>query len=109
MELNAYRIMWLLVLFDLPTKTKTDIKNYTAFRKKLLKDGFTHMQHSVYLRHCASRENAEMHVKRVRSFLPPKGTISIIRITDKQFGLIESFYKAKPIPPPLEPHQLEIF
>lgn len=101
--------MWLIVLFDLPAKTKKDIKNYTHFRKCLLKDGFTHMQHSVYLRHCASRANADIHVKRVKSFLPPKGTISILRITDKQFGLIESFYEAQSIPPPLEPHQSEMF
>ena len=109
MPLNAYRIMWLIVMFDLPTKTKTDRKRAALFRRLLLKDGFSHMQHSVYLRHCASRENAELHIKRVKSFLPPRGTVSIIRITDKQFGMIESFYGHSSIPPPLAHHQLEMF
>ena len=89
--------------------TKTDRKRAALFRRLLLKDGFSHIQHSVYLRHCASRENAELHIKRVKSFLPPKGTISIIRITDKQFGMIESFYGHSSIPPPLAHHQLEMF
>ena len=94
-------------MFDLPTKTNR--KKAAGFRKQLLKDGFSHMQHSVYLRHCASRENAEIHIKRVKSFLPSRGTVSIIRITDKQFGMIESFYGHSSIPPPLKHHQLEMF
>lgn len=37
---SEYRIMWVLVLFDLPTETKKDKKAYTDFRKNLQKDGF---------------------------------------------------------------------
>ena len=32
---NEYRIMWILVLFDLPTETKKDKKAYALFRKNL--------------------------------------------------------------------------
>ncbi len=101
--------MWLFVFFDLPVATKTDRKNYTRFRKNLLKDGFTQMQFSVYLRHCPGQENAEVHVKRVRTCLPPKGQVSILRVTDKQFGLIETFASKKKIPPPTAGQQLEMF
>ena len=38
--LNQYRIMWVLVFFDLPTETALDRKNATLFRTKLIKDGF---------------------------------------------------------------------
>ena len=41
---SEYRIMWVLVLFDLPTDTKKDRKEYALFRKKLLMDGFTMFQ-----------------------------------------------------------------
>ena len=51
MRLNEYRIMWVLVLFDLPTETKKERKAYADFRKKMLKDGFTMFQFSIYLRH----------------------------------------------------------
>jgi CRISPR-associated protein Cas2 len=109
MWLNPYKIMWLMVFYDLPTETKKDRKQFTRFRKSLMKDGFTKMQLSVYLRHCASRENAGIHVKRVRSFLPPKGLVSILRVTDKQFEKIETFESRKAIPPPTGGQQLEMF
>ena len=35
-RLNAYRIMWVLVLFDLPTETKLERKAASKFRKLLL-------------------------------------------------------------------------
>ena len=66
MELNAYRIMWLFVFFDLPTNTKKERKNAAAFRKNLLKDGYGMMQFSVYMRHCASSESADAHERRIK-------------------------------------------
>ena len=106
---SEYRVMWLLVLFDLPTETKKDIREYTIFRKKLLRDGFTMFQFSIYVRHCASLENAEVHKKRVKSFLPRYGKVGIICITDKQFGNIELFYGNKPQVPNTPGQQLELF
>ena len=108
-RLNEYRVMWLLVLFDLPTETKKDIREYTIFRKNLLRDGFTMFQFSIYVRHCASLENAEVHKKRVKSFLPRYGKVGIICITDKQFGNIELFYGNKPQVPNTPGQQLELF
>lgn len=106
---NAYRIMWILVFFDLPTETKTDKKVASQFRKQIMKDGFTMFQFSIYVRHCASRENAEVHIKRVKLLLPPKGHVAILSITDKQFGNIELFLSAKEINKPNTPQQLEMF
>ena len=106
---SEYRVMWLLVLFDLPTETKKDIREYTIFRKNLLRDGFTMFQFSIYVRHCASLENAEVHKKRVKSFLPRYGKVGIICITDKQFGNIELFYGNKPQVPNTPGQQLELF
>jgi CRISPR-associated protein Cas2 len=84
-RLNQYKILWVFVLFDLPTETKKDRKQYAQFRKNLQKDGFSMMQYSIYVRHCNSSENAEVHIKRVKSFLPPKGEVIILTLTDKQF------------------------
>ena len=101
---SEYRIMWVLVLFDLPTETKKEKKAYSDFRKNLQRDGFTMFQFSIYVRHCASQENAEVHIKRVKSFLPEHGQIGIMCITDKQFGNIELFY-GKKVQPPNTPGQ----
>ncbi len=106
---NAYRVMWVMVLFDLPTETKKDRKISSDFRNKMLKDGFVMFQFSIYIRHCPSRENAEVHIRRVRASLPPKGNVGIIRITDKQFGDMEVFY-GKELKEKETPHmQLQLF
>lgn len=109
MELNGYRIMWLFVFFDLPTETKKDKKNASGFRKNLLNDGFNMMQYSVYIRHCASSESADVHEKRIHLSLPPMGKVSIMRITDKQFGNILNFWGRAEVPKAPPPMQLELF
>lgn len=108
-RLNEYRIMWVMVLFDLPTETATERKIYARFRKNIMRDGFTMFQFSIYLRHCSSRENADVHIKRVKSLLPEKGHIGIMCVTDKQFGMMEIFYgkKLKEKETPMQ--QLELF
>jgi CRISPR-associated protein Cas2 len=108
-RLNAYRIMWVFVFFDLPTETPQDRKNYARFRKSLQEDGFAMMQFSVYARHCNSRENSEVHIGRVKKLLPAKGNIMLLSITDKQFGMIEFFLGKEEAPKPDTPQQLELF
>ena len=80
--------MWVLVFFDLPTETATDRKRATKFRKNLLDDGFTMFQFSIYMRFCASRENAEVHTK---------------------FGMMQLFYGQKPAELEAPSQQLELF
>ena len=101
--------MWIMVFFDLPTETKKDRRNASLFRKRLIKDGFSMFQFSIYMRHCASRENAQVHIKRIKLFLPPLGHIGILNVTDKQFGMIELFYGKKESEKPDMPQQLELF
>ena len=108
-RLNAYRIMWVLVFFDLPTETKKDRKNYSRFRKNMLADGFQMFQFSIYLRHCSSRENADVHIKRVKSILPPKGHVGMMCVTDKQFGMMEIFQGRDAVDVPDTTQQLELF
>lgn len=106
---SEYRIMWVLVFFDLPTETKKEKKAYADFRKVLIKDGFTMFQFSIYVRHCASMENAEVHIKRVRKNLPTIGKVGILCITDKQFSNIQLFYGEKQQKAKAPYQQLELF
>ena len=101
--------MWLFVMFDLPTLTKVDKKNSARFRKDLEKDGFIMHQWSVYIRYCASLESAKLHIKRVRSFTPSKGLVSILTITDKQYADIVNSWGTIEKKNPQKPMQLEIF
>lgn len=108
-RLNAYRVMWTLVMYDLPTETKKHRRIAARFRKDIMKDGFSMFQFSLYLRHSASSENAEVHRKRVVKLLPTEGKIGILQITDKQFAQMEIFYGVKKQEMPNVPQQLELF
>ena len=108
-RLNAYHIMWVFVFFDLPTETKKNRKDAARFRKDLEKDGFSMMQFSVYVRHCPSKENMDVHIKRVQLFMPPAGQVSIMSITDKQYGNILNFQGKTQHCLQTAPQQLELF
>ena len=101
--------MWVLVFFDLPTETAKERKVAARFRKDIMADGFHMFQFSIYLRHCASRENTDVHVKHVKKLLPEKGHVGILTITDKQFGMMEIFYGKKIKEHDPIPQQLELF
>ena len=84
--------MWLQVCFDLPVLTKKQRRQYTIFRKKILEDGFIQMQYSVYIRYCASPETADVHERRIQTWVPPEGHIWVIRLTDSQYGNSRHFW-----------------
>lgn len=101
--------MWVLVFFDLPTETKKQRKEYALFRKRLINDGFTMFQFSMYLRHSPSQENAQVHMRRVKASLPPAGQVGILCVTDKQFGQMEIFSGKEKVEERDTPQQLELF
>ncbi len=109
MQLSGYRCMWVLTLFDLPVDTKQARRAYAIFRKKLIKDGFTMMQFSVYARHCASEENATVHIQRVERWVPDDGEVRILTMTDKQFERMRIFLGKIRALPAKPPQQLELF
>jgi len=109
MELSGYRFMWILTLFDLPVDTKHARRNYTIFRRLLLKNGFTRMQFSVYKRHCPSKENAHVHIQRIKRNLPPDGEVRILTVTDKQFERMYIFRGKVRKKPEVGYQQLEFF
>ncbi len=109
--------MWLFVFFDLPVSTKEERKSAAIFRKGLENDGFIMKQFSVYVRLCSSKENRDVHVRRVKALLPESGKVSILAVTDKQYGEIYNFWGASrtmkkgqnPKNAPKGPIQLELF
>jgi len=105
----GWRSMWVIAMFDLPTDTPKARKAYATFRKNLLNDGFTMMQYSVYTRHCASIENADVHMNRMGAIVPAQGEVRFMAVTDRQFGRIRVFAGKKRSNPPPSPAQLELF
>lgn len=108
-RLNEYRIMWIMVYFDLPVVETKERKAATKFRTEMMRDGFTMFQYSMYMRHCFSSENADVHIKRIQELLPDKGHVVIAKITDKQFGDMKIFHCRERKERKANPMQLEMF
>lgn len=109
MRVSGYRAMWIVAMFDLPVDTKEARRQYSRFRQALLADGFMKMQYSVYTRHCASRENAAVHIRRIERALPPDGEVRVIVITERQYEKMRIFLGRMRQPPEQIPNQLELF
>ena len=81
--------MRLIVMFDLPVRTKVERRAATQFRQFLLKDGYSMMQFSVYVRLCHGMEAANKHRMRIFHALPKAGSIRTLLITERQFESME--------------------
>lgn len=72
-------------MFDMPTITIEDRKNYSKFRDNLIDDGFIMIQYSIYVRICKNQDDITKHINRVKMFTPEKGNIRLLQITEKQY------------------------
>lgn len=79
------KFMRILLMFDMPTKSKKDQKNATKFRNALIKLGFFMIQFSIYVRICKGLMSAKSTIKSIEKILPPCGNIRVLIITEKQF------------------------
>ena len=85
----SYRYMRVLLFFDLPTITASDRKQYTHFRKYLIKNGFIMMQESVYSKLAPNSTVANAVMSNVRKNKPNAGLVQMLAITEKQFSKME--------------------
>lgn len=81
--------MRLIVMFDLPVRTKTERRAAAQFRQFLLKDGYYMMQFSVYVRLCSGMEAANKHRMRLLRMIPKAGSVRTLLITERQFERME--------------------
>ena len=109
MSISGYRAMWVLVMFDLPVKSKPQKKAASGFRKDLIQDGFNMVQYSVYSRPCPSEENASVHVQHIKKALPSDGEVRILRFTDKQYARIECYLSTNSAALETQPSQIDMF
>lgn len=107
--LTGYRLMWMIVMFDLPVLTKQERKAATDFRNKLLDLGFEMSQFSVYIRFCTGYAQVETYSKHVEAALPEGGKVNILQLTDKQYERILTFHGQVKDPPKKTPDQFDLF
>lgn len=83
-----YRIMRLIVMFDLPTETAADRRNYRNFRKHLIKSGYSMMQYSIYSKIILNRSVLNHQMINLKQHAPPKGYVETLTITENQYANI---------------------
>ena len=77
--------MRLLVMFDLPVVEPNDRRHAAKFRQYLLSEGYVMMQYSVYYRIVNGYDMVKKYEWRLNDHLPPKGSVRLLVITEKQF------------------------
>ena len=106
--LSGYRLMWMMVMFDLPVTDKAARKEYTRFRNFLLDNGFSMTQFSVYFRLVSSKNRVQRFERLIANELPKQGRVQILTITDKQYENIKSYNGYDP-KIQRKPSQLQLF
>ena len=107
--LSGYRLMWMIVMFDLPVVERAERKAATEFRNALLDMGFEMSQFSVYMRFCTSPVQVSTYCKQVEGALPQGGKVNILQFTDKQYERIISFHGKTKQPALKSPDQFDLF
>jgi len=73
-------------MFDLPTLTLADKRDYRKFRKYLLSEGFIMHQYSVYTKLLLNDNQTNAMIARLKKNHPGKGHVNLLKITEKQFA-----------------------
>ena len=90
-SLSDWSYMWVFCMFDIPVKTKIQIRKATKFRNLLLDEGFVMKQFSIYIKPTGSFKTARNLIKKLSSLIPDGGLVSFMYVTDRQFALVENF------------------
>jgi CRISPR-associated protein Cas2 len=106
--LSGYRIMWMLVMFDLPVTEKQQRRAATNFRNFLLDQGFHMAQFSIYYRLLGGRDAVHSMEAKIQAHVPNRGSVHVLTITDKQYEGIRT-YQGKRRDSPKKPQQLALF
>lgn len=84
-----YRFMRVIVFFDLPVGTASQRKEYTRFRKHLLKSGFIMMQESVYSKLALNTTVGNAIKNNIYKNKPAEGLVQLLTVTEKQYSKME--------------------
>lgn len=81
--------MRVLVFFDLPVVTGEQRREYTKFRKFLLKSGFMMLQESVYCKLALNGTVVRGIIDNVHKNKPSEGLVQLLTVTEKQYAKMD--------------------
>jgi CRISPR-associated protein Cas2 len=111
MDVEKFKMGWLIVAFDLPVMSKNQRKAATAFREFLIDDGFQMIQFSVYARPCVSFARQQTHLDRVKKSIPSEGKVRAFFVTRAQWERAYVLYgsPAKEVEPEQIAEQIQLW
>lgn len=72
-------------MFDVPSETKKEMRDYRIFRKKLLENGFVMLQYSIYYRSLPNRSALKKYESILKKYVPQGGNIRLLYVSETQF------------------------
>lgn len=89
--LSGWSMMWIICMFDIPVKTRVQMRKATRFRNQLLDNGFLRKQYSVYIKPASSLDSAKTITKNMKKIIPDNSSVTFLYITDKQYLMTDNF------------------
>ena len=78
--------MRIVLFFDLPTLTEKNRKEYSRFRKFLIKSGFMMLQESVYVKLALNSTTMNTLINNLEKNKPNEGLVQLLLVTEKQYS-----------------------
>ena len=82
----SYRFMRIVLFFDLHTLTEKNRKEYSRFRKFLIKSGFMMLQESVYVKLALNSTTMNTLINNLEKNKPNEGLVQLLLVTEKQYS-----------------------
>lgn len=101
--------VWMLVMFDLPTNTKSERRQANTYRNLLKDHGFERVQWSVYVKYYLNRTSSEFDVKVLSANIQPGGNVRILQVADSQWANTLYYEGAEKKAPEPVSEQLSLF
>lgn len=101
--------VWLLVMFDLPVKTKEQVRLANQYRNLLKDRGFDRIQLSVYCKYYLNGNSTERDLGMLKMNVPAAGQVRVLKVSDMQWASTIIFLGPKKKKVEQPPEQLIIF
>ena len=101
--------VWVLLMFDLPVKTRDQRRRASKYRHMLLETGFSMVQLSVYSKYLINATGLRSILPQIKSEIPKNGAVRVLRLTDEQWAATYRYYGPIETSPEVVPDQLALF
>lgn len=75
-----------ILMYDFPMKTRKQRKEYTIFRKEIIRRGYYQIQKSIYIINTSTKEKLNVIEKQLAMLVSNNSSVRTLILTDDQFN-----------------------